>query len=370
MKAIDNTWDFAFLIPNINLKEQIGNENIAIVPKADPRAKLIIKSKISAKAFVSNFKNQFGKKISPTLLLIQHSRFDNFTKEVAPIVGFRNIIAISCIIKSYQDALNNNHTVGGIFYSDNFNIYPFSIRGTDDDLVRYSPSIMGMDYEYAKFRGQTTPGLTDPDDISLKPDVQLFQLLEKAWNRHYIKNNNKWQMIALFRSLEMAYQALHMPFGNYKSIYDFGLSASLWVSAFEILSHPQKANVNLKSVIDLLEKYIWIDKKAKRKTYNIKIQGHPQKVNISQKLYKELYDARNDFLHGNPVRINRLYPFKNKKLTALTKLAPLIYKVVLLVFLNNLKNKPREIDPNMVYLEKMLQEEPLAKALLKAKKGN
>jgi len=63
----------------------------------------------------------------------------------------------------------------------------------------------------------------------------------------------------------MAYQASTMPFKNHSIIYDYGASASLWVSAFEILSHPQKGKANLLTVLDLIGKYDWLNKKIKRR---------------------------------------------------------------------------------------------------------
>ena len=173
--------------------------------------------------------------------------------------------------------------------------------------------------------------------------------------------------LRLFSDLEMAYQATTMPFKNHSTIYDFGSSACLWVSAFEVLSHPKTGKADLNTVLDLLGKYQWNDKKVKRKSYKVKYRGRELSVNIVQKLYKELYDTRNDFLHGNPVKPSRLYPFKNRKVPPITRFAPLIYKVGLLALLGNFKPKSKNDNWQKEYISKLINERRLSEAILKSK---
>ncbi len=133
-----------------------------------------------------------------------------------------------------------------------------------------------------------------------EPDRFISNSLLKIWGRRYIKEKlSEWKTITLFRSLEMAYHASAMPSKNNSTIYDYGSRISLWVSSLEILSHPPKEKSNLKTVIDLLENYSWKNRKLKRKSYSIKYRGDKLKVTLTSKLYKEIYDARNDFLYGN-----------------------------------------------------------------------
>ena len=61
-------------------------------------------------------------------------------------------------------------------------------------------------------------------------------------------------------------------------------------------------------------------------------------ITIVSKLYKDIYDARNTFLHGNRLSISCIYPFKNPKQKSLNVYAPLIYKVALLSNLNIFKD--------------------------------
>jgi hypothetical protein len=360
-------WIILFALPDLNLSESIGNENIAIVPHNDPRIIEITKQSSYAKALVGNFEDQFGRKNYPSLLIVSDIAPQQL-RDIDAIVGFRNIVALATIIKGHEHRLTSTF-VAFPLYSDFFDFYPITITKDDDGFLTQSPSILGFDDEKRKFRGQTSPSLAGQGYVSAKPIGHLFDQLQKVWQRRYLRKKfNEWSTRTLFRSLEMAYQATTMPFKNHSTIYDFGSSASLWVSAFEILSHPKTGKADLSTVLNLLGKYQWNDKKVK-KSYRIKYRRQKLSVNIVQKLYKELYDTRNDFLHGNPVKSSRLYPFKNIKVHPITRFAPLIYKVGLLSFLENFKLKSKKDNWQKEYISKLNNERGLSEAILKSK-GN
>src|SRR5216683_2644969 len=100
-----------------------------------------------------------------------------------------------------------------------------------------------------------------------------------------------------------------MPAGTEITFYDVGRSISLWVSAFEILAHPGLGgNANLGKVYELLDKAAWDlkgSKEAPHEAFNGRNKPRILKRNGCW-LYGELYHARNDFLHGNPVEFDRL----------------------------------------------------------------
>lgn len=355
-----------FLLPNLGLRDPVGNENVAIVPTDDPRAIDIASSNNLARSFIEGFEDQFRRKVYPSLLLININGPD-ILRDIDTIVGFRNIFALSSIIKGHEGSVKLSPLLSPI-YSDYFDFYPISISRENDGFITRSPAILGFDDETQLFRGQTSAGLPNPDHVYTRSDDQLFALLEKAWERRFVRERlNEWQTRKLFRSLEMAYQATTMPFKNHSTIYDHGSSASLWVSAFEILSHPRTGNVGLLSVLDLLGRYSWADKTVRKKAYKVKYGGYESRVNLVQKLYKELYDTRNVFLHGNPVRTTRLRALKNKRKLSITSFAPLIYKVALLCFLDQFKDGRRKTDWQNEYIHKLINERSLCEAMLKAK---
>lgn len=357
-------WEIIFVLPNLNLKKSYGNDKIAIVSNDDSRITDIVLSSVFAKSMVNGFEDQFKRKMHPAFLIIPGDSVTKY-RELDTMVGFRNIFAISCIINGFESFKKSSYPFYTLF-SDSFDFYPITINKTNDGYLTSSPSVSGYDSDVKKFCGQVSASLANPHHVTAEPDSFLYPILEKSWRRRYVNRRfGEWQTNVLFRSLEMAYQASTMPFRNHSTIYDKGSNISLWVSAFEILSHPQIGKANLKTVLDLLSQYPWIGKKIKRKSYKVNYRNQELKINIVQKLYKEMYDTRNDFLHGNPVKPSRLYPFKNKKLPPIAMFAPLIYKVALLSFLDNFKSKSQRewLSNSMVY------EGKLSKAILKSK-GN
>jgi len=362
-------WSILFVLPNISMREPVGNDNISIVPHNDPRINENILKSPFAKSLVENFEDQFGRKVHPSLIIINNDAPDSI-KDIEAIVGFRNAFALSTIIRGHEHSLTSTF-VAYPLYSDYFDFYPITVSKDNDGFITSSPSVLGFDDEYQDFRGQTSPSLAGPESLSQKPDDQLFNLIEKIWERRFIRGRvNEWSTRALFRSLEMAYQATTMPFKNHSTIYDYGSSASLWISAFEVLSHPQRGRADLLSVLYLLGSYDWGDKSIKKKVYKIRYKGKNHRINLVQKLYKELYDTRNDFLHGNPVQKSRLYPFKNTSSQPITRFAPLIYKVTMLAFLEQFKDKRKRADWKKEYMSKLINESNLCEALLKSKSAN
>ena len=146
-----------------------------------------------------------------------------------------------------------------------------------------------------------------------------------------------WRTRKFFRSLEMAYQGASAPLHNFSSIYDYGSHLGHWISAFEVLTHPRKGRVGWKDVLDLLAEPRVHDPRLQHKRYVIRERGHqasaPRRCNLPQRLYKQAYDARNDFLHGNPVRLTSLYPFRNRRRPPLTMFMPLLFRLALDTFL-------------------------------------
>jgi hypothetical protein len=360
-------WSIVFVLPNIKVEKPIGNEWISIVPHDDARISETILTNPFTRALVENFEDQFERKVYPSLLIVKNNAPDHI-RDIEAIVGFRNAFALSTIIMGHEHSLTSKF-VAYPLYSDYFDIYPITISRDNDGFITRSPSVLGFDDEYKNFRGQRSPSLAGLGSVSVRQDDRLFNLLERIWERRFVKRKlNEWPTRALFRSLEMAYQATTIPFKNHSTIYDYGSSASLWVSAFDILTHPRKGKTGLLSVLNLLGTYEWDTRVIKRKSYKVKYGKRDHQVNLVQKLYKELYDTRNDFLHGNPVKPDRLYPFRNKNTHLITRYAPIIYKVALQSFLNQFEDKRQKKDWQKEYISKLFNERKLSEAILSARK--
>lgn len=80
------------------------------------------------------------------------------------------------------------------------------------------------------------------------------------------------------------------------------------ISAFEILAHPgQDGDVGYQNIYALLHDVEWRDKDLTAKSYEAYAGKKKTALNtLPCWIYGELFHARNDFLHGKPVALDRL----------------------------------------------------------------
>jgi hypothetical protein len=327
--SLSDTWEFVFLLHNLELKEAFESEFMVIVPDNDARIIKIIADVPAVASLVQNFTDQLGNQRHPCALIIRKDAPSNI-RSLDAIVSFRNIFALSCLLYAWPRTIRSLNVFFPL-WSDFFDFYPISLTRDPNFLHTSSPAVEAALLP-KDFKGQTSPNLPNPNQISFQPDAETLSTLLGIWEKGFTGTVPlDWTMRVLFRSLEMAYQATSVPSNSRPTIYDFGSRIALWVSAFEVLVHPggEKGRANLEKVTNLLGQALWSNRRLKQPKYPIKIQGKLTKVALVLKLYGELYKARNDFLHGNQVAHSRLFWFCNEYRRSFIEIAPLIYKVVL-----------------------------------------
>ena len=322
-------WQFTLIFHNLPVAEPIGNNTIRIVSIDDPLVAKIRSRSEEFCQFIDSFKDQFGRSSNPSVLFFN----TDIKPDIESLVSFRNILAISSISRAWARYLSHGSQLEYLKYSDYFDFYPYSLSSDEKYLIAQTPSVTSLD-EAKSFSGQPSPGIAKAHSLRNFYDTSLFNGLLAKWNELFIKKRSRnWELIALFRSLEMAYRASALPFGNQGTIHDYGASISLWTSAFEILIHPQNKHVGVKDVIEMLGTIYFCNRKLHYKKYRVKIGNKIEWLTIVQKTYFEMHCARNNFLHGNPVILKMLFPGGNKKYPALNFCAPIIYKYALEKFI-------------------------------------
>jgi hypothetical protein len=240
-------------------------------------------------------------------------------------------------------------TTNRIVYADSFWIYPWTLATDNESLTTATPAFTGMHVVEA-FHGQSSPAL--PVMQIKEIDTALLEALLACWKRHYLRKRRHWKDRALFRSLNMAVQAALLPAGVGTTIFDLGRNVSLWVSAFEILSHPRVRNAGLSTVYPLLEAVTYCNRNVGHRRYTAYVPEGQKRKNKKQNvkkprrslacwIYGELYQARNNFLHGNRVSKKTLSPKGTKD--GLFWLAPSLYRLALTGFL------PLSVDRKLPY---------------------
>jgi len=357
-------WIFIFVLHNLSIKDAIGNEFIAIVPKNDSRISNLISEHGALKYITNGFSDHFKRKVEPAVLIVNKKAPKRVLYNDA-LAAFRNIIAILNIAESWQQFLSGYQQPFIPNYSDYFDFYPISPSKDYKYFLTWSPALHGLD-EPKDFRGQTSPEIATSMN-AIRFNSELEKKLLVHWEERFVKGKEgEWFNTILFRSLEVAYHASALPLKNGSTIYDYGYCIALWVSAFEILAHPQIESSSYKLVMELLGKVDFNAKKLRNRYYSITLPGKKRiklRVTLAQKLYFQMHRCRNDFIHGNPVNKRDLLPDKNENKYSLNLYAPLLYKVALKGFLGLFKGTN---DLNLLAMSDYADVRRLEKGLLSA----
>ncbi|TWT52015.1 hypothetical protein [Allorhodopirellula solitaria] len=362
--VVGDGWDFGYLMPQISFTESIENQSLALVPFSDPRFVAIANSCDATNALKSGLTDAFGRDCKSSALLVNSNAPGNI--DFVAVLDFRNAVAISSLIDGFSLQLSGGNA-GYPQWSNYFDFYSYTPT-TDGNLVGQSLALTG--YERSEgFAGQTTPYL--PPSTSIHPGVDngVLDALLLQWNRKHLNKKSDRGTRALFRSLQVASAASRLPGVGTRvpTIHDLGLSVATWVSAFEVLSHPGNGNANKTTVLDCLEDASWMSPKLKARSYQSKSHSGKtvRRINFCQRLYTELYQTRNDFLHGNKVAFKSLFPFRDDRLPSLPAIAVLVYRAALEGFLRHLPGSLSSNTPNNLeaWFENSFRRRPYEEAL-------
>lgn len=325
-------WSFIALLHNLSIQRPVENDCVAIVPDTDGRALKLLEASPALRRLVTGFTDQFGRQISPSLLVVHQAAPQNILDQDA-LIGFRNALAICTIVYAWQEYLVSQLSLNVLKYSNYFDLYPITV-GRDDVLVIRSPSTLGVD-EPDEFTGQISPELASTYRVSDFYDSELLSAILGLWHKRFVqKKISEWSSRVLFRSLEMAYHASAIPFENSSTIYDYGAKIALWVSAFEVLVRSETEHASLSRVLGLLKQAQLSSPRLRHKRHTVSFSTKKrERGTLSQKIYSSMYAARNSFLHGNPVGIRDLFINRHLRYYPLTTAAPILYKQALQSFL-------------------------------------
>ena len=318
-------------MPNIDLDEPVESSFFALVPFDDRRVRRMKHQHPEFRKFMVRFTDAFKNRINPTLIIRRADTPEQLQTSDAA-ASFRDLLVASMVPYAWSKIAIYNNVGFRIGYSSYFWIYPWMIDRNYEHIIAHTPAILAL-HEPQAFKGQSSPDLS-PIKVNRKDfDEPLLQELLHRWVARYNTDDPAWENIALFRSLNMANQALLIPAGPDITIHDLGRIVGLWVAAFEILVHPGGVDyANLWKVFNLFDRVTWIDKKCGHRRFMAGTTKKKVRANLACWIYGELYACRNRFLHGNPVENSHLMiPQSGRSLTAV---APPLYRLGLTSFLD------------------------------------
>jgi hypothetical protein len=331
-------WLPVFALPNLALDEAIETTVAALVPSHDTRVKGLREKHSSFDQFLRRFSDSFGVRFEPALILLKADAPKMFF-DIGALSSFRNLIALSAIMKNRALEIRHPHRHGAVF-GEVFAFYPWMLDKHFEHLIGQTPALLGI-HQVCKLKAQSSPALSRPKVTVSSLDAPLLDDLLQRWERRYRAEQPDWLDEKIFRSLNMAYHASLMPALSDTTFLDAGRLIALWVSALEILVRPEDREVRREHVLNLLDKAHWERSVLHERSYTVG-RKNPVERTLAACLCDRLYECRNDFLHGNPVDRNSIR-LPNTKRSIFQYAAPL-YRIALAETLKLRINKP---DPSL-----------------------
>ena len=336
-------WLPALVLPNVNLDNPIEAGEFLFAPWHDPRVQEALAEDADFTQFMERFTDAFGMALRPLILLVR-SDIPRERLNMSMATTLRDALSMSVIPHFYARTLIWGRSLD-IGYSDAFDFYPWMPGNANDGgMTALTPALRAY-HVVSEFHGQSSP-LLSVSQLRLNDiDWTLFNELLIRWRRRFAAAEPEWADVALFRSLDMANAAAKIPAGRDMTEYSSGRTVANWISAFEVLVHPgPEGTVGLFDVYRHLEAVGWTNSDCTSPTHPAHAARRPPQNRIlACWIYGELYKARNDFAHGNPVDANRL---RLKSGRYLHYYASPMYRMALTGFLNLRFTRPpnEEID--------------------------
>ncbi len=313
-------WDLILLLPNIvipvptpfdgvDIRLCAGNDPILVLLEANV-------GNAAARHMLSAFRTQFGESYETGCIIVRRGARGVFL-QAETIRAFRNACALATILPGYSG--HQWHPL----YADHFDVYPLA-PAVGGEVITNDAIVQGL-HPVTGFVGQPSPLIQDPRNFHCAPSNRLLARLLRAWRKCFIARRNRTDLLRVFRSIEIALHALRFPTDALLSTQDAGLRLGLWISAFETLLNLGGGGVNLPTVVQFLDGLPWGDAALRRRIYRVPDKRIVQRVTKAAAIYGDLYKARNDFIHGNPIRRKRLWFRGSRQEPLMSRVAPLVY---------------------------------------------
>ena len=131
-------------------------------------------------------------------------------------MAFRDLVAACAVTRARSLSFVYPNRVG-LSYSNYFWLHPWMQNDAIDRLTASTPALSAF-HVVEQFHGQSSPELSEMELDEI--DEPLFKEMMRRWTLHYLGAHQRWQDRALFRSLNMAFQASQIPAGVGTTMYD------------------------------------------------------------------------------------------------------------------------------------------------------
>lgn len=328
-------WNLILIFPNLvpPVPSPYATDGMYLCSADDPMLQQLEDNLANrtARRMLRRFSTPFGERYRPGCLLVT-TDVPQHVLNAEALKAFRNACAIATTIYGWASSIAHPYGAGqwATKWTDSFT-FGFYTASRDGNVLTLEGPVRGMDDRLPSMKA--SPHLSVPRADHLRVDELLIERLMTAWRRYYVSRRERPKFRRLFRSLEAAFYAGLFPGDGITSISDVCTRLALWVSAFEVLFHPGTRNVNKADVQNALALAPLGLRELCARRYTVTQYRQRRRVAFAEKLYDEVYQTRNRFLHGNPVRSKHLLYRGSSRYLSLINVAPLLYYAGLLSFL-------------------------------------
>lgn len=333
-------WEIARLLPNLSLPAKdsdawtssavetgrttlsLRSPWIEIMAGDDERLKPFLNTFPTADVLLGAFSDYDATPFVPSVLAVRSDA--PIRRQLDSISSFRNAAA-SCFVLSARAAVAAEKHDAEPSYSDLFDFHPAEIDRKGRVQI-YSAALANFVGHPNSLSFGPAPALDRRLDLRFC-DVTLSRLLSQAWRTAFARQRRRREILPLFRSLEIAFQAGAIPQKNIGSLYDFGLTVAHWVSALESLLWPLYGRANQQLSLTFLGQIPVHDRVLAARRFRA-AHDKSLRLNALQKACTLIYRARNRFLHGDHFHKSHLVPWPNRR-TRLPDLAAVVYREAL-----------------------------------------
>jgi hypothetical protein len=334
-------WKFVLAVPNLVLPHErfgevgfwkrgltFGHQYFAIVSPEDARIAAVQASNSSVSRILHSFRDELGQSYVPSVLIESEEAPERVRSSAEAVIDFRNVVAIAVLLRS-RALLCVGSRFDEPVYSETFDLHPVQV-GRNGSVIVDSPGLLSSLGKSKELHFAGSPFVVRAAG-RVVADERLLSALSEAWARHHIETSNQdVRFVSLFRALQIAFTALAVPNKNLGSVHDFGVMLSLWVSALEILVLPA-GTANRRRVSQMLKGDPSLSTNSGLPSVD---ERNRELITFLGELYDALYDARNNFLHGNPLDRAVFAPQVLSVRVNLLEVAPIIFRSALAAFLS------------------------------------
>ncbi|MBK9374885.1 MAG: hypothetical protein IPN03_14455 [Holophagales bacterium] len=274
--------------------DAVESKTLVALGSRDARYQALRANEPGLGAFLDRFGTMFGERVTPTLI----ARFEAGSRPTAEeVISFRNAIALPVLLKAWADLSRSRQNAGALF-AEYFEIHPAMTSSDGQSVVVNAEAYRDLRFGLGGFHGQA-PAAIDPRHVKATFDPLLRTALVALLDAESLSEEPERFRQRVLTSMKFAMRAMRAPSDSLSDTSDWAAMVSMWVSAFEALSHPGgDAKVDFPEVSSRIKKTPWISQELTDLKHQAINRKPGELTTLPVQTYGRIYKLRNDCLHG------------------------------------------------------------------------